>query len=47
MAGGMCSQEMVDGILKAVNGHFFAGVGQIISGFFRQQKIIKKAKEMK
>lgn len=47
MAGGMCSQEMVDGILKAVNGHFFGGVGQIISGFFRQQKIIKKAKEMK
>lgn len=47
MAGGMCSQEMVDGILKAVNGHFFAGVGQIIAGFFRQQKIMKKAKEMK
>lgn len=47
MAGGMCSQEMVDGILKAVNGHFFAGVGQIITGFFRQQKIMKKAKEVK
>ncbi|EET58923.1 hypothetical protein BRYFOR_09029 [Marvinbryantia formatexigens DSM 14469] len=47
MAGGMCSQEMVDGILKAVNGHFFAGAGQIIAGFFRQQKIRKKAEKMK
>lgn len=47
MAGGMCSQYMVDGIVKAVNGHFFAGLGQIITGFFRQKKILKKAKEMK
>lgn len=47
MAGGMCSQYMVDGIVKAVNGHFFAGLGQIVSGFFRQQKVLKKAKEMK
>lgn len=44
MAGGMCSQYMVDGIVKAVNGHFFAGLRQIISGFFRQQKILKKSK---
>jgi beta-glucosidase len=47
MAGGICSQYMVEGIVKAVNGHFFRGLGQIISGFFRQLKVSKKAKSMK
>lgn len=47
MAGGLCSQHMVEGILKAVNGHFFGGLGQIISGFFKQRKVSKKAGNMK
>ncbi len=47
MAGGMCSQYMVEGIMKAVNGHFFQGLGQIISGFFKQRKTAKKASKMK
>lgn len=47
MAGGMCSQYMVEGMVKAVNGHFFKGLGQIISGFFRQRKVMKKANGMK
>ncbi len=47
MAGGMCSQYMVEGMMKAVNGHFFGGLGQIISGFFRQRKVAKKAAKMK
>lgn len=47
MAGGMCSQYMVEGMVKAVNGHFFQGVGQIISGFFKQRKVMKKANNMK
>ncbi len=46
MAGGMVNQKMVDGIVKVVNGHFFGGLGQIISGFFGQQKVAKKAKGM-
>ncbi len=46
MAGGICSQEMVDGIVMIVNGHFFKGFGQVIGGFFRQQKVRKKAKQM-
>lgn len=46
MAGGMCSQYMVEGMMKAVNGHFFKGLGQIISGFFKQRKTIKKAAKM-
>lgn len=47
MAGGMCSQEMVDGIVRIVNGHFFGGLGQVIGGFFRQRKVMKKANKMK
>lgn len=46
MAGGMCSQYMVEGIVKVVNGHFFSGMGQIISGFFKQRKVAKKANTM-
>ncbi len=46
MAGGMVSQHMVEGILKAVNGHFWGGLGQIIGGFFRQRGVQKKASKM-
>ncbi len=46
MAGGMVSSDMVEGILKIVNGHCFKGLGQVISGFFKQQKVAKKAKTM-
>lgn len=47
MAGGMVSQKMVDSIVYVLNGHFFAGLGGIISGFFKQQKVMKKAESMK
>ncbi len=47
MAGGMCSQYMVEGMMKAVNGHFFSGLGQIISGFFQQRRTAKKAAKIK
>ena len=49
MAGGMMSQKMCDGILDIVNGHaigFFKGLGKIIGGFFKQQKIAKRAKAL-
>ena len=49
MAGGMCSQEMCEGILDIVNGHtigFFKGLHKIIHGYFKQRKIAKKAKAM-
>ncbi len=46
MAGGIASQEMVDGIVTIVNGHFFKGFGQVMGGFFRQRKVQKKAKQM-
>lgn len=38
MTNGMVSMEMVDGMVIVVNGHFFRGMGQIISGFFRNKK---------
>ncbi|MCF0132828.1 MAG: glycoside hydrolase family 3 C-terminal domain-containing protein [Blautia sp.] len=50
MAGGMCSQEMCEGILEIVNGHaigFFKGMGKIIAGFFRQRKVLRKARSFK
>ena len=49
MAGGMMSQKMCDGILDIVNGHaigFFKGLGKLIGGFFKQQKIAKRAKAL-
>ncbi len=50
MAGGMVSQEMCESILKIVNGHgiaFISGLGGLISGYFKQSKVLKKAKEIK
>lgn len=38
MAGGAFSMEMVDGLLTAVNGHFFQGVSQIRKGAKRKKK---------
>lgn len=38
MTGGAVSMEMVEGALKAVNGHFFGGMKQVITGFFRNRR---------
>ena len=38
MTGGAVSMEMAEGIVKLVNGHFFGGLGQIIGGYFRNNK---------
>ena len=34
--------DMVDGIVELVNGHFFGGLGKIIGGFFRNNKLNKQ-----
>lgn len=47
MTGGMVSRYMVDGMMKIINGHFFGGLGQVVSGFFKQRKVAKKAGSMK
>ena len=49
MAGGMCSQEMCDGILDIINGHgigFCKGLGKIIVGFFKQMGVSRKQKSL-
>ena len=38
MTQGAVSMEMVDGIVKLVNGHFFKGLGKIIGGYFRNSR---------
>ncbi|SDB34084.1 glycoside hydrolase family 3 C-terminal domain-containing protein [Butyrivibrio sp. INlla16] len=35
MTGGAVDKEMVHGIVKMVNGHFFSGLGKVIGGYFR------------
>ncbi len=42
MSGGMVSMEMVDSIMKMVNGHFWGGLGGVIGGFFRNRSANKK-----
>ncbi len=38
MTEGMVSMEMVEGMVEAVNGHFFRGLGKVIRGYFRNGK---------
>ncbi len=45
MTGGIVSMEMVNGLLKAVNGHFWKGIGQIIAGYFKNVSLNKKYEE--
>ena len=42
MTGGAVSMNMVDGIVTLVNGHFFKGLGRIISGYFKNSKLNKQ-----
>jgi len=42
MTGGMVDMNMVDGLVKMVNGHFWSGLGHTISGFFKNSKANKK-----
>ncbi|WP_159795210.1 glycoside hydrolase family 3 C-terminal domain-containing protein [Puerhibacterium puerhi] len=38
MTNGMVSAEMVDGIVRIVNGHFFSGAGATVRGFVRTRR---------
>ena len=49
MSGGMCSQEMCEGILDIINGHgiaFCKGLGKIVGGFVKQLGVSKKQKAL-
>ena len=41
MTGGAVSQEMVQGMVKVVNGHFLGGIGAVIGGYFRNGRLNK------
>lgn len=45
MTGGMVSMEMAEGMVTLVNGHFFRGMGRIVTGFFRNRRQNKKYKK--
>lgn len=45
MTNGAVNREMVDGMVTAVNGHLFKGLGQIIRGFFTNAKLNKEYEE--
>jgi beta-glucosidase len=42
MTGGAVSREMVSGIVKIVNGHFWSGLGRVIKGYFKNSSANKK-----
>ena len=46
MTGGMVDQKMVDGMVKAVNGHFFGGLGSVIGGYFGNKRKNKKYEKL-
>ncbi len=39
MSNGMVSMKMARGILDALTGHFFKGLGTVIAGFFRNRRL--------
>ena len=45
MSNGQVSMEMVHSIVKLVNGHFFKGMGGIISGYFKNRRANKMYKK--
>ena len=45
MSNGQVSMDMVHSIVKLVNGHFFKGIGGIISGYFKNRKANKMYKK--
>jgi beta-glucosidase len=45
MTNGLVSSEMVEGLVQIVNGHFFRGLGVVVSGYFRNSRENKHMKE--
>ena len=46
MTGGMVDRKMVQGLVEAVNGHFWKGAGKVISGFFGNKSANKKYEKL-
>ena len=46
MTGGQVDKKMVDGMVDAVNGHFFSGIGKVIGGYFANKSANKKYEKL-
>ncbi|WP_448631852.1 hypothetical protein [Cellulomonas soli] len=48
MTNGMVSAEMVDGIVRIVNGHFFSGAGATVRAWVRNSRANRRtARELR
>lgn len=46
MTGGQVDKKMVDGMVDAVNGHFFSGLGKVIGGYFSNKSANRKYEKL-
>ena len=46
MTGGQVDKKMVDGMVEAVNGHLFSGLGKVIGGYFSNKSANKKYEKL-
>ena len=46
MTGGQVDRKMVDGMVEAVNGHLFSGLGKVIGGYFSNKSANKKYEKL-
>lgn len=46
MSGGMADMNMVHGIVSIINGHFWSGLGKVISGFIKNSRENKKLEKL-
>jgi beta-glucosidase len=46
MSGGIADMNMVHGIVSMINGHFWSGLGKVISGFIKNSRENKKFEKL-
>ena len=46
MTGGQVDKKMVDGMVDAVNGHFFSGLGKVVGGYFANRSANRKYEKL-
>ncbi|MCR4797521.1 MAG: glycoside hydrolase family 3 C-terminal domain-containing protein [Lachnospiraceae bacterium] len=46
MTGGITDMRMAEGLVTMINGHFWSGLGRVISGYFKNKSANKKFEKM-
>ena len=46
MTGGITDMHMAEGLVTMINGHFWSGLGRVISGYFKNKSANKKFEKM-